>query len=177
MPYSSRITSDRWSRCGVARLWIGLRDGLAHALFFVQDYFLILHKFDLLCKAAQKSFFNTDVLCKKFFNSAILGPAQCPPGGALPGTDGRPARGHTETIGQRMEPDLEALMPLPSVPYEACDRQPGRVSSLSLVRYKTNDCGRCSGGNSLLSAALPEARTKRSGSSLTSCRSCLVRLC
>ena len=24
---------------------------------------------------AQKSFFNTDVLCKKFFNSAILGPA------------------------------------------------------------------------------------------------------
>ena len=24
---------------------------------------------------AQKGFFNTDVLCKKFFNSAILGPA------------------------------------------------------------------------------------------------------
>ena len=42
---------------------------------------------------AQKSFFNTNVLCKKFFNSAILGPAQCPPGGALPGTDGRPAPG------------------------------------------------------------------------------------
>ena len=85
-------------------------------------------------------------------------------------------RGHTETSGQRMEPDLEALMSLPSVPYEACDRQPGRVSSLSMARYKTNDCGRCSGGNSLLSAALPEARTKRSGSSLTSCTSCLVRM-
>ena len=85
-------------------------------------------------------------------------------------------RGHTETSGQRMEPDLEGLMSLPSVPYEACDRQPGRVSSLSMARYKTNDCGRCSGGNSQLSAALPEARTKRSGSSLTSCRFCLVRL-
>ena len=48
-------------------------------------------------------------------------------------------RGHTETIGQRMERDLEALMSLPSVPYDACDRQAGRVSSLSLVRYRTND--------------------------------------
>ena len=48
-------------------------------------------------------------------------------------------RGHSETIGQRMERDLEAMMSLPSVPYEACDRQAGRVSSLSLVRYRTND--------------------------------------
>ena len=38
-----------------------------------------------------------------------------------------------------MERDLEALMSLPSVPYDACDRQAGRVSSLSLVRYRTND--------------------------------------
>ena len=48
-------------------------------------------------------------------------------------------RGHTETIGQRMERDLEALLPLPPVAYDACDKQSGRVSSLSLVRYKTND--------------------------------------
>ena len=48
-------------------------------------------------------------------------------------------RGHTETIGQRMERDLEALLKLPSVPYDACDKQAGRVSSLSLVRYRTND--------------------------------------
>ena len=48
-------------------------------------------------------------------------------------------RGHTETIGQRMERDLDALLPLPSVPYDACEKQAGRVSSLSLVRYKTND--------------------------------------
>ena len=48
-------------------------------------------------------------------------------------------RGHAETIGQRMERDLDSLLPLPSVPYDACDRQAGRVSSLSLVRYRTND--------------------------------------
>ena len=48
-------------------------------------------------------------------------------------------RGHDETIGQRMERDLEALLPLPAVPYDACNKQASRVSSLSLVRYKTND--------------------------------------
>ena len=48
-------------------------------------------------------------------------------------------RGHSETIGQRMERDLEALLPLPAVPYDACDKQAGRFSSLSLVRYRTND--------------------------------------
>ena len=48
-------------------------------------------------------------------------------------------RGHTETIGQRMERDLETLLSLPPVPYDACDKQGGRVSSLSLVRYRTND--------------------------------------
>ena len=48
-------------------------------------------------------------------------------------------RGHTETIGQRMERDLDALLPLPAIPYDACDKQAGRVSSLSLVRYRTND--------------------------------------
>ena len=48
-------------------------------------------------------------------------------------------RGHAETIGQRMERDLEALLPLPDAPYDACDKQAGRVSSLSLVRYRTND--------------------------------------
>ena len=57
-------------------------------------------------------------------------------------------RGHSETIGQRMERDLDALLPLPPVPYDACDRQAGRVSSLSLVRYSTRcqwptDTGTC----------------------------------
>ena len=46
-------------------------------------------------------------------------------------------RGQAETIGQRMERDLDALLPLPPVPYDACDRQANRVSWLSLVRYKT----------------------------------------
>ncbi len=48
-------------------------------------------------------------------------------------------RGHTETIGQRMERDLDALLPLPAAPYDACDKRASRVSSLSLVRYRTND--------------------------------------
>ena len=48
-------------------------------------------------------------------------------------------RGHSESIGQRMERDLEALLPLPEAPYDACEKQAGRVSSLSLVRYRTND--------------------------------------
>ncbi len=48
-------------------------------------------------------------------------------------------RGHSESIGQRMERDLEALLPLPAVAYDACEKQAGRVSSLSLVRYRTND--------------------------------------
>ena len=48
-------------------------------------------------------------------------------------------RGHTETIDQRMERDLDALLPLPPAAYDACEKQEGRVSSLSLVRYKTND--------------------------------------
>ena len=48
-------------------------------------------------------------------------------------------RGHTETIGERMERDLDALLALPPVPYDASDKHTTRVSSLSLVRYRTND--------------------------------------
>jgi len=48
-------------------------------------------------------------------------------------------RGHDETIGERLERDLRALLSLPPSPYDACDKCPGRVSSLSLVRYKGND--------------------------------------
>ena len=32
-------------------------------------------------------------------------------------------RGHTETIGQRLERDLDALLPLPPVAYDACEKQ------------------------------------------------------
>src|SRR5918997_1152748 len=48
-------------------------------------------------------------------------------------------RGHAESISKRLERDLAALRPRPPVPYDACDRQPARVSSLSLVRYDRND--------------------------------------
>ncbi len=48
-------------------------------------------------------------------------------------------RGHTESIGERLARDRDALLPLPPGPYDACDKRPGRVSSLSLVRYKGTD--------------------------------------
>jgi hypothetical protein len=51
----------------------------------------------------------------------------------------RRLRGHTETIGERFERDHRAMLPLPAAPYEACEKIAGRVSSLSLVRYRLND--------------------------------------
>jgi hypothetical protein len=48
-------------------------------------------------------------------------------------------RGHKGTIGERFEADAERLQPLPAVSYDACDKQSVRVSSLSFVRYRSND--------------------------------------
>jgi transposase len=48
-------------------------------------------------------------------------------------------RGHSESIGQRLVRDLEAMMDLPAAPFDACDQATGQVNSQSLVRYKTND--------------------------------------
>jgi len=48
-------------------------------------------------------------------------------------------RGHAETIGQRLERDLDAMTELPAAPFDACDQATGQVSSQALVRYKTND--------------------------------------
>ena len=51
----------------------------------------------------------------------------------------RRLRGHKKTIGERMARDLDVLLPLPATPYDACAKHTTRVSSLSLVRYRTND--------------------------------------
>lgn len=51
----------------------------------------------------------------------------------------RRLRGHSETIGERFERDRAALLPLPAAPYEACEKISARVSSMSLVRYRSND--------------------------------------
>ena len=52
---------------------------------------------------------------------------------------GEVLRGHTETIGERLARDLAAFQtPLPP-PYDACEKIGTRVSSLSLVRYRSND--------------------------------------
>ncbi|KQX23803.1 MULTISPECIES: IS21 family transposase [unclassified Sphingomonas] len=46
---------------------------------------------------------------------------------------------HVETIGERLAADRAVLRPLPAVPLEACEKRAARVSSMSLVRYRTND--------------------------------------
>jgi transposase len=51
----------------------------------------------------------------------------------------RKLRGHQQTIGERFEKDRERLLSLPAAPYEACDQRSTRVTSMSLVRYRTND--------------------------------------
>ena len=51
----------------------------------------------------------------------------------------RTVDGQTESIGKRLEGDLNAFRPLPSGGFEACDKRTARVSSTGLVRYRTGD--------------------------------------
>ncbi len=51
----------------------------------------------------------------------------------------RKLRGHQQTIGERFVKDQEQLLPLPAAPYEACEKRLTRVTSMALVRYRTND--------------------------------------
>ena len=48
-------------------------------------------------------------------------------------------RGHNRTIGDRLMTDLDALMGLPVAEYEACDHVSTRATSISMVRYRSND--------------------------------------
>jgi len=48
-------------------------------------------------------------------------------------------RGHSETIGERLLRDLDALMVLPAAPYDACEKVSTRATSISMVRYRSND--------------------------------------
>ncbi len=48
-------------------------------------------------------------------------------------------RGHRETIDKRFVRDEEALMALPATAFDACEKVPTQVNSLSLVRYRNND--------------------------------------
>jgi len=48
-------------------------------------------------------------------------------------------RGHTETIGERMQRDLDALMALSPGPYDPCEKISTRATSISMVRYRNND--------------------------------------
>ena len=57
----------------------------------------------------------------------------------MPGADGRRAAGTHRDHRPADGADLDALLPLPAAAYDACDQPASRVSSLSLVRYRTND--------------------------------------
>jgi transposase len=48
-------------------------------------------------------------------------------------------RRHEQTIGDRLARDRAVLQRLPAIAYDACDKRAGRVSSLSLVRYRGTD--------------------------------------
>jgi hypothetical protein len=48
-------------------------------------------------------------------------------------------RGHSETIGERLPRDLDALMVPPPTPYDACEKVSTRATSISMVRYRGND--------------------------------------
>lgn len=48
-------------------------------------------------------------------------------------------RGHSEPIGDRLMRNLDALMVLPAVPYDACEKVSTRATSISMVRYRNND--------------------------------------
>jgi hypothetical protein len=49
-------------------------------------------------------------------------------------------RGHTQTIGSRLVSDLAALMGRLVAEYEACDHVSTLARSISMVRYRSNDC-------------------------------------
>ena len=48
-------------------------------------------------------------------------------------------RGHSGTIGARLQADKAHFLPLSDVPFDACESVSTKVSSLSLVRYRCND--------------------------------------
>jgi hypothetical protein len=52
---------------------------------------------------------------------------------------GEPAGRDPRPVGERLGADLAALMPLPAVPFEACDIAAARASSTALVRYRGVD--------------------------------------
>ena len=51
---------------------------------------------------------------------------------------GERAGRHSEAIGERLIADTAALRSLPAMPLEPCEKRAGRVSSMAVVRYRTN---------------------------------------
>jgi len=51
----------------------------------------------------------------------------------------RRVRGEADTIGERLACQLAAFLPLPATPFDPSRIEPGRVNSLALTRFDTND--------------------------------------
>ena len=52
---------------------------------------------------------------------------------------GKTLRGHEAAISVRLQADRAAFQDFPAVPFETCDKRPGRVASQALIRYKNTD--------------------------------------
>ena len=48
-------------------------------------------------------------------------------------------RGHKQTIEEQLMSDLDSLMSLPTSPYDACEKIATTATSISTVRYRSND--------------------------------------
>jgi hypothetical protein len=139
----TRILYDN-TKIAVARILGGEERQKTRAFSELQSHYLFADKFGRPAKGNDKgkvegwwamhggtSWFR--------FRVCQLGRVERAPGSRVPEAAARRLRGHTETIGERFERDRAAMLPLPAAPYEACEKIAGRVSSLSLVRYRSND--------------------------------------
>ena len=57
----------------------------------------------------------------------------------LGGEERQRTRAFSELQSYYLFGDRSVMLPLPAAPYEACEKISARVSSLSLVRYRSND--------------------------------------
>jgi hypothetical protein len=140
----TRILYDNTTLAVVRILGDGERQK-TRAFSELQSYYLFAVKFGRPGKGNDKGKIENLVgVARRNFMVPILHAASCEDLNAQLEADcrrhrERRLRGHTETIEERFERDRAAMLSLPPTPYEACEKVTVRVSSLSLVRYHTND--------------------------------------
>jgi transposase len=135
----TRILYDN-TKIAVARILGGEQRQRTRAFSELQSYYLFADKFGRPAKGNDKGKVEGLVgYARRNFMVPIPRVSSWEELNTRLEAEGRRLRGHTETIGERFERDHRAMLPLPAAPYEACEKIAGRVSSLSLVRYRSND--------------------------------------